>query len=332
MGKKLKWLVEFVFVFVFVILFRIFPYDLRVALLTKLLSILSRVFPFLKKRIEENLSECFPNKDLAWRQEMIQKNLMCYGRSVSGYIEMFTFSNDLADRWTVYKPDKETFQYTLSKGGLYVGGHLGSVEHLGLVVAHSLSSSNENTEIHPFVRRMRNPWISLMMDRIRKRNQVHVIYTDENPRRVFSLLKQKHMVGLFADQDAGRAGPFFPFLGRLASVQQGPAFLARLSSVATYFIWSHFDEKSRLIVEFQEIHQPTIDKKTNSMEWERQFTYSWTKMLEEKAKMYIPDYFWAHKRWRHQPEDVKATWDFWQNWEKKNNLPISVMANKLSVE
>ena len=116
---------------------------------------------------------------------------------------------------------------------------------------------------------------------------MRLIYVDQNPIIAVKRLRAGDFVAFTSDQDARGNGEFFPFLGKLASTFMGPAIVARNSKAPIYFVWSHRDEKKRLVFEYEKLDLPRgIDPKTQMEDWERAFTWIWVQKMEEKIRLY----------------------------------------------
>ena len=326
MSKQLKWLFETVFFYCAVTFLKLFPFRIRTKILGNFCSFLGSIMPQVRGRILENLRHAFPQKSSKWHRQLMSKNLYNLGRTVSEYIQM-PLNAAFYERWLHYLPDRETYRKIFSAPAIFILGHLGNIEFASGGASYA---SNRRVRLYGVAKRQRNPWIDRKIKKMRMSQNSFQIYKDENPRRVFRILKEGHIVAFPADQDAGKKGPFYPFFGRLASTYQGPAFFARLTKYPVYFIWSYHNEKGEFFCEIKELSRPKLDPRATK-EWDREFTYSWVKLLEEKASLHPADYYFLHKRWRHQPEDAQKVWDFWHDWERKKGYPLSVPSAKSKI-
>lgn len=108
-----------------------------------------------------------------------------------------------------------------------------------------------------------------------------------------------------ADQDAGRKGLFVDFFGRKASTYKSIGLLAmqkRVPIIVGYAARTRKGFHYRLDV--QRIIQPE--------EWASQadplfwITQTFSHALEAAVRRYPEQYLWVHRRWKHQPREVRS--------------------------
>ena len=321
--KKIKWLFEASFVYCVIFFFRLIPFSLRTKILGSLCSFLCKIVPQAQERVLGNIGYAFSQASPKWQRQLMYKNFYNLGQTLSEYIQM-PLESSFYERWLVQKPGHEAHQKAFSAPAILICGHLGNLEFLAGAVSYA---NNRDRKFYAFAKRQRNPWLNRRIEKLHESQNIFVIYTDESPRKAFKFLKEGQIIGFAADQDAGEKGPYYPFLGRLAATYEGPAFFARLTKYPIYFIWAYHSEQGQLVFEFKELSRPQIDPR-NTEEWDREFTYSWVKLLEEKVRLYPSDYYFLHKRWRSQPEYPQTVWNFWHDWERKKGYPLSLPSKK----
>ena len=322
MLKQVKWFLEYLLILFMLGLFRFIPMGLRYRIFSKLFIFLGRKLSSTKNRVQNNLNSAFSKKDKAWLTKTIHANFYHTGCLIAEYTKLPYLSQKSLQLLISYGPDfEECVKKLAQKGGLLVSGHLGNVEYLHLAILSILSRTE--TELHALSKRQSNLWISQWLTNVRSSLGGRMIYSDEYPRRAIKILKEGNILSLIADQDAGKGGPFYPFMGRLASTYEGPAFYARLCKVPIFFMWSYRNKKNQIVCNIKEIERPLTSEK-NAEDWKREFTYNWIKFLEQKIIQHPSDYFWLHKRWKNQPSNSAAVWQFWHDWEKKRGYPLSV--------
>ncbi len=320
MAKKIKWAVEYFLVLFIYCIFRLIPLRLRSSLLGNFFVFLGNKITKARNRVNENLSLVFPQKDARWHKKIMHINFCNMGRLISEYVQYPSINQKFLHHFVIHNPNSESHKKALSKGCLLISGHLGNLDYAGMAIR---DISSDDKKVYFLAKRQRNPWTDRMIKNLRFNQRGYQLYNDEYPRQVIKILKEGHIVIMFSNQDAGKKGPFYPFMGRLASTYEGPAFFARLSKVPIYFFWSYHNEQGQIVFSLQEIKRPDTGPK-DIEEWNRKFTYAWVKTLEEKVYQHPSDYFWLHKRWRHQPENPAEHWRFWHDWERKNSYPLSV--------
>ncbi|MCB1327546.1 MAG: lauroyl acyltransferase [Leptospiraceae bacterium] len=286
------------------------PFRLRAFLLERLALILGRLSSNARTRVAQNIKQAFPEKSTEWHEQIARQNFLNLGRMAAEFLQGPRINDRFFKKWFVLKPDAKTHKRCYDGGGILVLGHLGNWEWKGVAITRTGSR-----DLYVLAKRQGNFWSNKWIEDTRGKQNIKLLYTDESPRAIFRLLKEKTLIGFISDQDAGKSGEFVPFLGRLASTYQGPALFARKADVPLYFLWSYHDEKRRLVYELQEFPRPNLDPRADPEAWDRAFTISWVKLLEEKIRLHPGDYYWIHRRWHTQPADPAAIWKSW-------NLPM----------
>ncbi len=271
------------------------PFPWRARLLQNLSLIFGRLAGEARQRVGNHLQLAFPNESEAWRRDIATKHFRILGRMGAEFLQNPFVDDDFLEKWFVLKPDAETHRRIYADGGILILGHLGNWEWKGVAITRN------GGDLFVLAKRQSNPWSNAWIERMRGSQDIRLIYTDESPRRILKLLKQKAVIGFIADQDAGKNGKFIDFFGRPASTFQGPAAFARLSDAPLYFLWSYHDEQDRLVYEIQEFPRPDFDHRPDPEAWDAVFTKTWVNMLEEKVKQHPQDYFWLHRRWHTRP-------------------------------
>ena len=244
------------------------------------------------------------------------------GLMVSEHIQM-PMDEKFYKRWLVQTPDVKTHEEAFSSPCIAITGHLGNMEFIGGAISYA---NKKKLKTYTFAKRQGNPYFNRMLEKLRNANYLFQIHTDENIRKIFRLLEGGHILALASDQDAGEKGPYYPFLGRLASTYQGPAFFARITKRPTYFMCSYHNEKGQFVFDVEKLPQPKTDLR-DTKEWDREFTYTWVKSLEKKVLLHPSDYNFIYRRWRSQPRDARKVWDFWREWERERGYPPSFSSN-----
>ncbi|MEQ8349941.1 MAG: lysophospholipid acyltransferase family protein [Leptospiraceae bacterium] len=316
-GGALKYL-EYVSVRIVVFFLMLLPFRLRVWFMQRLTLLMGVLSSNVRDRVYGNIAASFPDRKPDEVKAIVKENLRVLARMTCEFYQEPRMNRQFIDRWIVQQPDADRHRELTKDGGILVLGHLGSWEWKGV----SITRVTEK-EIHVFAKRQSNPWANAWIERIRGSQNIKLVYTDESPRVTFRLLKQKALVAFISDQDAGKEGPFFPFLGRLASTFQGPALFARKTEAPIIFCYSYHDQHGRLHFQMEPFERPDLDPTTDPREWERHFTYQWVKRLEEKVMEHPADYYWLHKRWRSRPENPEEEIRFWTEWETRHGYPLS---------
>lgn len=109
-------------------------------------------------------------------------------------------------------------------------------------------------------------------------------------------MKKGRMLGLIADQDGGYDGIFVPFLGKMASTPQGPAYFARKfhAPLIPIFIVRRPDGYGhQAIVKDPIRYEDTGDRRADDL----RITLAYTQVVEEVIKEYPDNWLWFQHRW-----------------------------------
>lgn len=260
-----------------------------------------------RRLVLTNLSYAFPEASREWMLATARRNFQLLGRSLAEFVQTPRITEAFYRRWFVCEPSEEEHRRAYEGGGIVILGHFGNWEWHGFLAGHLAGR-----DIYTLVKRHTNFWTNAWIERSRHRANMQLIYIDQNPFITINRLRHGDVVAFTSDQNAGGAGLFFPFFGRLASTYLGPAAVARNTKVPVYFVWSYHDDEGRLHFGEEELKRPEgIDPKADTEAWERAFTYAWIKRLEEKVREHPADYLWSHNRWKAKAAHPEAIWSLY---------------------
>jgi KDO2-lipid IV(A) lauroyltransferase len=176
-----------------------------------------------------------------------------------------------------------------------VTGHFGNWELAAPLVARL------GKRAHLVARPMDNPYLDEMMREFRERNGHKLLSKNGDAKLMWDVLADGGTVCTLADQDAGQNGLFVNFFGRPASTHRGIAMMAvkngaivvvgglrnrggilKYTAYATDVIYPHEYDGSRKSV---------LD-----------VTQRLTSAIERHVRLDPHQYFWLHRRWKHQPK------------------------------
>ena len=178
------------------------------------------------------------------------------------------------------------------KGVIMVSGHLGNWELGGSYVAA------RGLRMHAVARRMQNPLFDEYLTATRERIGMHVIHDSDAVRRVPRVLREGGVVAFLFDQGAaGLASTWVPFFGRYAKTPRGPAVFALRLDSPIVFTCAVREPNGRYSMKFEEI----IVARTGDRERDVDaIVAAFTNALERWIRRYPEQYFWHHRRWKHQ--------------------------------
>lgn len=293
--RKLKHIVEYIFVY----------------LLVKFVSILSwESLSSVSKIIARGLMRVLAKRDEVARDN-ISSALGCDART-SKKLAFESFHNlvltilevvKLKDSgvkakdnvyFTDLKPFKEV--YEKGRGCLLISAHLGNWEIMAKRIVEM------GYPVNVLVKAQTNSYVEDLFRRIREDYGVRVLYTGESAREIVRLLKNNEFVAILVDQDAGIDGVFYPFFGRTASWEGGPAKIARKFNTPIIMGFDHrFDRGAKHIAIISGVDY----LKDRYRSPEDEFFGIYIKRLEEQIELSPGQYHWLHRRWRTRlPEEV----------------------------
>ena len=178
------------------------------------------------------------------------------------------------------------------KGVLLVSGHLGNWELAGAYVAAS------GVPIEAVARGMENPLFDGYITRTRQRLGMTVIHDAEAVRRVPRAMREGKSVAMLVDQGAvGLASSWVPFFGRYAKTPRGPAVFALRLGAPVVFATALRQPSGKYIMYYEEVPViPTGDREADV----DTIVADYTSTLERWIRRAPEQYFWHHRRWKHQ--------------------------------
>jgi len=184
-----------------------------------------------------------------------------------------------------------------SKGLIFVTGHLGNWEVLGMC------AGDLGIPLHSVFRPLDNPLLDLYVMRLREHTSQRTV-----PRRralpvLVRVLRRGGCVALVADQHARGDGIWVDFFARPASTTPAPAALALRTGASLILAFAcrrgrrfHFDlYLERLPVEDTGDRQRDVERITAHM----------NAVIERYVRRFPDQWLWAHRRW-HTPPGTRA--------------------------
>lgn len=180
---------------------------------------------------------------------------------------------------------------TLGRGVFFVSGHLGNWELAGSYLATRMP-------FEAVARRMQNPLFDAYITETRRRIGMTVIHDADAVRRVPRASREQHGVGFLVDQGAsGLASTWVPFFGRFAKTPRGPAVFALRLGAPVIFAAAIRQPSGRYVLQIEEVPvAPTGDRDTDI----DRIVADYTAVIERWIRRYPEQYFWHHRRWKHQ--------------------------------
>ncbi|MBU8870282.1 MAG: lysophospholipid acyltransferase family protein [Gemmatimonadales bacterium] len=183
----------------------------------------------------------------------------------------------------------------LGRGGLFVSGHFGNWELFAARV------SSQDVPVSFIVKAQSNAAVDRVQNEIRLRAGIGIIRAGAGIKQMVRVLRNKELVGMLADQDAGKDGIFIDFLGRPASVFRGPAYFAWKLDIPMLpaFIFRRPDGNH--VGRFLPLVHP--DPNWTEEEAVANLTRIHVKSLEAAIREAPDQYLWTHRRWKTKPPE-----------------------------
>jgi len=181
-----------------------------------------------------------------------------------------------------------------TRPALLVTAHFGNWELAGWYVGVC------GFKTHAIARVLDNPRLEAFFKSFRQATGQTVIAKKDDFDRLTEVLKNGGKVATLADQDAGPRGLFVPFFGRPASTHKAVALMAiEFDAPLAVLGLPRHAEPSRYGMECEDVIDPR--DYAGRADAVRAITERYTSALERIIRRHPEQYFWFHRRWKHQP-------------------------------
>jgi len=263
--------------------------------------------PRFKKVALTNLDLAFPEKDRAWKEEIVRKSYASLARLLVDFARIHQLDREWLDKHV----DGACFVNALIRrkaekrnSFVVLSGHLGSFELLGQVPAvygHPIS----------FVARdFKLPRLNAWWRSRREKYGGQMISRKGAFKEVLRQLQEGRDVGILFDQNLTRQrAVFVDWFGVKAATTKTVAFAAIRAEASVLIVSISYigDDKYKSSVEecdFREIYSDdsmTLDQKIEHI------TQVTSKIFEGMIRKSPHEWFWMHRRWKTRPnEDDKS--------------------------
>jgi KDO2-lipid IV(A) lauroyltransferase len=181
---------------------------------------------------------------------------------------------------------------------LLVTGHLGNWElggyAIGLLGFRSFAVA----------RPLDNPFLDAYLHRFRESTGQEILTKHGDLGRMRTILTSGGIIATLGDQDAGQRGLFVDFFGRPASTHKAIALLALEHHVPMAVIGiCKVGERLRYQLLVEDVIFPEeYDGQPAAV---KAITQRFTSALERLVRQAPEQYFWLHRRWKHQPAKAR---------------------------
>ena len=178
------------------------------------------------------------------------------------------------------------------RGLLFSTAHLGNWELAGSYVAA------RGIPLDVVARHMANPLFDGYLTRTRERLGMRVVHDEHAVRQVPRALRANRGVAMLMDQGAvGLASTWVPFFGRYAKTPRGPAVFALRLNTPMVFGCAIRQPSGKYRMTFE----PVPVQRTGDTDVDVEaIVLAYTRILEQWVRRTPEQYFWHHRRWKHQ--------------------------------
>ncbi len=286
-------------------LFRILPRQISL----KAGEFLSVIIYYLSSRHRkitlDNLKNAYSNgKDEKEIEEIAKNVFRNLGRVTAEFSKLSTYKKDFIDK-IIKIEGWENFENAMKKGKgiVFLTGHLGNWELM------AYSQSLRGFPINIIARPLDNHVVERFVQKQRSAAGNKVIAKKSALKDIIYCLKRGEHVGILLDQNvAQQEGIFVDFFGRPACTSFGLAMIALkvdITIIPVFMVYAGNGKYKQLIGSEIEI------RKTGDFEDDLAYnTALFTKFIESYIRRYPDQWFWAHRRWKTQPKEMK--------WKERN--------------
>jgi KDO2-lipid IV(A) lauroyltransferase len=177
---------------------------------------------------------------------------------------------------------------------LIVTGHFGNWEVAGCILGLLGFTT------HAVARPLDNPYLDRFLRRFREHTGQKLLAKHGDFANMEGLLASGGVLATLGDQDAGQRGLFVEFFGRPASTHKAIALLSLQYQVPILVCGSaRIGAPLRYRVEIEDVIYP--EQYQDQPGAVKTMTQRFTSALERLVRRHPEQYFWLHRRWKHQP-------------------------------
>jgi KDO2-lipid IV(A) lauroyltransferase len=257
-----------------------------------------RPFGIRRAVVERQVSAAFPGLTEPEVARIARASYASLGRTTIETALLPTYSREqileLVERTEGWELVEQAL--ALGRGLMVVTGHLGNWELGGSYVAA------RGVPLEAVARRMENPLFDSYLNETRSNIGMTVIHDADAVRRVPRAMREQHVVAFLVDQGAvGLASTWVPFFGRYAKTPRGPAVFALRLGTPLLFACALRQPSGRFVIHFEPV--PVESTGTLDADVDR-IVAAYTSTLERWVRRAPEQYFWHHRRWKHQRPDT----------------------------
>jgi len=303
--KKINWAIQAALFYLFTLLAAALPRSQSTRIGSKIGIFLFNILHRRRSIAIDNIRQALPfmKRHPSWSgefetaEEVALATFMNLGISIVEVCRLYHGkSDDLIDSMEIH--GLENFQRAKEKGNgvLCVSGHCGNWQLVSLSVKKHL---DEN--VWAGVRMQNNPYLNTIVEKMRMGYGNKVIYSKAALRPILSVIKNKGVIGMLADQAVSEEnGALIEFLGRTAWANKAPVVIAHKTGVPIVPV-SGYRGKDRHVLAF---HPEFTLGSDRSEEGVRKDVQALARYLEDFVCAHPADWYWVHRRWKRAGEST----------------------------
>jgi len=236
---------------------------------------------------------CTPRQYRRILREMFQN----FGRTFMEIAAIPRIDRAYIDRWVPPSPgSREHMESALAKGKgvVLITGHFGNWE------LSSISGALYGYPTLVLAREQGWPKLNQLLIRYRESKGCKVVTKGFAVRELVQGLKEKKIIGILSDQDAGKRGTLAPFFGRLASTASGAVELSIRTGapIVPIFIVRKSGPAHELVAE-----EPlVVPEQGTEEERVKAGVAAYLQVLERRIRRNPAQWLWLHRRWKSTPQ------------------------------
>ncbi|HEY5884764.1 MAG TPA: lysophospholipid acyltransferase family protein [Pyrinomonadaceae bacterium] len=251
----------------------------------------------LRRTGDRNLKLAFPEKTEEERQRLLKGTFAGLGRQLGLFSKFATESRESLLEMTRWEGLEHLDSARAARHPIILfTGHVGAWE------LSSFGLSLRDSPISFLVRRLDNPRVEELVDRIRTRFGNQSVDKRGAARPMINILRSGGTLGLLVDLNTlDEEAIFVDFFGVPASTTFMLAKLALRTNATVLPIFVPWDESSgKFLVHI--LTPVSVERSGDEAEDIRRLTASLTKVVEDYIRRYPDQWLWIHKRWKTRPK------------------------------
>ena len=259
----------------------------------------ARFFAFLgfhvlrirRKVAIRNLSLVFPNKSNEWYRTTAYFSFLHFSMMILEFMKMSKWSgNRVKGKLAISNITEFQEAVHKGKGAILISGHFGNWE---IAMGYLFLLGNRFVVIQ---QRQKNRLVNNRMKTLREKWGMEIILPRGAVDQSVIALKNKKVVALLGDQDAGKRGIMVPFLGQMSATHVGAAALYLKTGVPIFIGTCPRIKTQKFNLDIKPVPINESGKKTKTTI--EDVTLAMVKELEKSIRKYPHQYFWMHRRWK----------------------------------